>query len=147
MGHQPLDRTMEVGEPEQFERQFIAVVGVAGDIASTHQALEHAILFVRCAAKRLGDLRLAEAFLLPGQQFENVESLVESGRTVSVEFGIAHGSPAESIFSFEPSKLQRPSAAVVDRGRLYDLLVNVNFKYGRTMASFPLVLLSHVFAD
>ena len=75
-----------MGEPEQLERQFIAVaMALREDVAAPHQPLEHAVVLVRSAPERLGDLGLAQALLLAGQQFEDVEPLVERWSAISVE--------------------------------------------------------------
>ena len=84
--HQPADRPVEMSEAEQLKRQFVAIGCVASDIAAPHQALEHPILFVRRAAERLGDLRLAQPFFFARKQLQNVEALVERRSAVAVEF-------------------------------------------------------------
>ena len=79
-------------KPEQLEGQLITVAGVAEDVAAPDQPFEHAVMLVRSAPERLRDLGLAEAFLLAGQQLEDVQPLVEGRSAISVEIvGVRHG--------------------------------------------------------
>ena len=97
-------------KPEQLESQLITVAGVAEDVAAPDQPFEHAVVLVRSASKRLGDLRLAKAFLLASQQLEDVEPLVERRSAISVEIvGVRHCLATASAYGFEV-----PPAVIVD---------------------------------
>ena len=103
LGNEPPYGAVEMREPEQLESQLIAVAGVAEDITAPDQPLEHAVMLVGSASERLGDLGLAEAFLLARQQFEDVQPLVEGGSAISVEIvGIGSFAVARALVAYRP---------------------------------------------
>jgi hypothetical protein len=82
--NQAADRRVLVGEGEQLQGQFVAVAIDAGDVVAAHQPVEHPVDLVRRAFERLGDLRLGQALVGGGEQFEDVEALVERRRAIAV---------------------------------------------------------------
>ena len=110
--NEPPYGTVEMREPEQLEGQLITVAGVAEDVTAPDQVVRACDNARWSASKRLGDLCLAKAFLLAGQQLEDVQPLVERGSAISVEIvGVGHCVPRQSLV---PQERPQSPAGVVD---------------------------------
>ena len=96
---------MQLRQSEQFQCQRIAIAVELGDITAFDQPVEHAVELVGIAAERLGDFRLRQPAIDTGEQFENVEPLVERGRAILVEIVRIHdpSSPSELSLSYTHS--------------------------------------------
>jgi len=75
---------MQLRQAEELQRQRKAIAFELRHIAAAHQAVEHAVELVRAAVEALRYFRLRQAVLDAGQQFQNVETLVERRGAVAV---------------------------------------------------------------
>src|SRR5438270_3837609 len=77
-------RGMLVGKREQLQAELIAIAGRPMNIAAPDQPIEHPIDLIRTAPQSHGDLDLGKALIAGGQEFQDVQSLVQCRRTIAI---------------------------------------------------------------
>ncbi len=76
---------MQLRQAEKLEGQRITVAIEPRHVTAPHETVEHSVEFVRAALEPLGDFSACVRPLsTPGQKFENIKTLVERGRAVTV---------------------------------------------------------------
>src|SRR5437762_8725852 len=65
-----------MGELEELQRERIAIILLA-DVAAATKRVDHSEQLARCPAEETRDLVQRESVRFAGQQFENIEALVQ----------------------------------------------------------------------
>ena len=83
--YQAVERRMHMRHGKELEAERIAVAtGIAHHILARHQAFEHAVNLIGAAVHFLDDLGARKAMGLCGEQLQNIQTFVQSRRTVAV---------------------------------------------------------------
>ena len=83
--HQAVQRRMALAQHEQLQAERVAIsLRGAGYVVPRHQALEHPVDLAGVAPHRLDDFASGKPIGLLGQQFQDVQPLVERGGAIAV---------------------------------------------------------------